>query len=159
VQPQPTLSTIVSPHHGACSSAAYRIPDTDSDSRIYAEDGCLWSYPSFNPPLIQTEIVSTRFPTEHLYVVRALYPATVAVRGLRHGYGDETIIQQRSNGDSVRPKWGITKGRKPRKRLGQACNICREKKVRCDPGVRKCARCEKHDRECKFDMPSVILVP
>jgi len=66
-------------------------------------------------------------------------------------YDDGTIVQKVINGDLVNPKWGTTKAGKPRKRLGQACNTCREKKIKCDPSVPKCAQCQKFGRECKFE--------
>lgn len=66
-------------------------------------------------------------------------------------YDDGTSSQKTGDGDAVNPKWGTTKAGKPRKRLGQACNTCREKKIKCDPSVPKCAQCKKFGRECKFD--------
>lgn len=46
---------------------------------------------------------------------------------------------------------GITKAGKPRKRLSQACNQCRDKKVKCD-GLQsiQCSQCRKFGRECTF---------
>jgi hypothetical protein len=66
-------------------------------------------------------------------------------------YSDHTHCPKSINGDVVNPKWGTTKAGKPRKRLGQACNTCREKKIRCDPQVPKCAQCQKFGRECRFE--------
>lgn len=72
-------------------------------------------------------------------------------KGECYVYDDGTAGQPSVNGDAVNPKWGTTKAGKPRKRLGQACNTCREKKIKCDPNVPKCAQCMKFGRECKFD--------
>lgn len=72
-------------------------------------------------------------------------------KGLCYVYSDGTICPKLINGDTVNPKWGTTKAGKPRKRLGQACNTCREKKIRCDPQLPKCAQCQKFGRECKFE--------
>lgn len=72
-------------------------------------------------------------------------------RGRCYVYDDGTVCEKVINGDAVNPKWGTTKAGKPRKRLGQACNTCREKKIKCDPSVPKCAQCQKFGRECKFD--------
>jgi Fungal specific transcription factor domain/Fungal Zn(2)-Cys(6) binuclear cluster domain len=69
-------------------------------------------------------------------------------------YDDGSVCQKTINGDPVNPKWGTTKAGKPRKRLGQACNTCREKKIRCDPKIPKCTQCQKFDRECKFETSS-----
>ncbi|KAK5406793.1 hypothetical protein LTR06_008287 [Exophiala xenobiotica] len=66
-------------------------------------------------------------------------------------YDDGGACQKTVDGDNVNPKWGTTKAGKPRKRLGQACNTCREKKIKCDPSTPKCAQCQKFGRECKFD--------
>ncbi|EXJ91523.1 hypothetical protein A1O3_00071 [Capronia epimyces CBS 606.96] len=72
-------------------------------------------------------------------------------RGICYIYDDGTVCQKNADGDGANPRWGTTKAGKPRKRLGQACNTCREKKIKCDPGVPKCAQCKKFGRECKFD--------
>ena len=79
-------------------------------------------------------------------------------RGPCYVYEDGAIVQKIINGDAVNPKWGTTKAGKPRKRLGQACNTCREKKIKCDPSVPKCAQCQKFGRECKFDSTYAILL-
>lgn len=48
--------------------------------------------------------------------------------------------------------WGTTKAGKPRKRLSQACNQCRDKKIKCDGRQDpKCGQCSKFGRECKFE--------
>ncbi|EXJ60808.1 hypothetical protein A1O7_04961 [Cladophialophora yegresii CBS 114405] len=75
----------------------------------------------------------------------------VPARGVCYVYDDGTRIQKPSNIEAVNPKWGTTKAGKPRKRLGQACNTCREKKIKCDPSTPKCIQCQKFSRECKFD--------
>ena len=80
--------------------------------------------------------------------------ATIEGKGLCYVYDDGTVCQKVINGDMVNPKWGTTKAGKPRKRLGQACNVCREKKIRCDPQLPKCAQCQKFGRECKFESSS-----
>lgn len=80
----------------------------------------------------------------------------IAGKGLCYVYDDGTICQKTINGDAVNPKWGTTKAGKPRKRLGQACNTCREKKIRCDPQIPKCAQCQKFGRECKFESRLVL---
>ncbi|EXJ93581.1 hypothetical protein A1O1_01973 [Capronia coronata CBS 617.96] len=72
-------------------------------------------------------------------------------KGLCYVYDDGSVCQKNADGEPVNPKWGTTKAGKPRKRLGQACNTCREKKIKCDPSVPKCAQCRKFGRECKFD--------
>jgi len=71
--------------------------------------------------------------------------------GLCYVYDDGTICPKEVNGDAVNPRWGTTKAGKPRKRLGQACNTCREKKIKCDPGYPKCAQCLRFNRECRFE--------
>jgi hypothetical protein len=66
-------------------------------------------------------------------------------------YNDGTVIQRTFDRDAFNPHWGTTKAGKPRKRLGQACNTCREKKIKCDPSVPKCHQCQRFGRECKFE--------
>jgi Fungal specific transcription factor domain/Fungal Zn(2)-Cys(6) binuclear cluster domain len=80
--------------------------------------------------------------------------ANIDGKGLCYVYDDGTVCQKVINGDMVNPKWGTTKAGKPRKRLGQACNTCREKKIRCDPQIPKCAQCQKFGRECRFESSS-----
>ena len=75
----------------------------------------------------------------------------VGGRGPCFVYDDGTVAQKLVNGDTTNTKWGTTKAGKPRKRLGQACNTCREKKIRCDPQLPKCAQCRKFGRDCKFE--------
>ena len=77
--------------------------------------------------------------------------ANVGGRGSCFVYDDGTDAQTLVNGDIMNTKWGRTKAGKPRKRLGQACNTCREKKIRCDPQLPKCAQCQKFGRDCKFE--------
>ncbi|RMZ92732.1 hypothetical protein DV736_g31, partial [Chaetothyriales sp. CBS 134916] len=81
-------------------------------------------------------------------VVREDY---ISGKGLYYVYDDGSVCPKAINGHIVNPKWGTTKAGKPRKRLGQACNTCREKKIRCDPQVPKCTQCQKFGRECKFE--------
>ena len=83
--------------------------------------------------------------------------ANIEGKGLCYIYNDGSACPKAINGDFVNPKWGTTKAGKPRKRLGQACNTCREKKIRCDPQLPKCTQCQKFGRECKFETGSVRL--
>lgn len=80
--------------------------------------------------------------------------ANIEGKGPCYIFDDGTVCQKTINGDMVNPKWGTTKAGKPRKRLGQACNTCREKKIRCDPQLPKCAQCQKFGRDCKFESNS-----
>lgn len=68
-------------------------------------------------------------PPEHGYGRMVVGERTVPGKGICYIYDDGTMCQKIINGDTVNPKWGTTKAGKPRKRLGQACNTCREKKV------------------------------
>lgn len=97
----------------------------------------------FSPPRAQIDV------QQHAKVV--VQESVVDGKGLCYIYSDGTICPKSINGDTVNPKWGTTKAGKPRKRLGQACNTCREKKIRCDPQVPKCAQCQKFGRDCKFE--------
>ena len=64
---------------------------------------------------------------------RVIREENVPAKGLCYIYDDGALCPKEINGDAVNPKWGTTKAGKPRKRLGQACNACRERKTRCDP--------------------------
>ena len=82
---------------------------------------------------------------------RVIQEETIPGRGECYVYDDGYVCPKEINGDTVNPKWGTTKAGKPRKRLGQACNTCREKKIKCDPGIPKCSQCQRFNRECRFD--------
>ena len=116
--------------------------------------GSTWSYPNTSPLGAHSAvpgIVPTNIPTDHASGPALLREEVLPGQGPCYVYEDGTIVQKIINGDTVNPKWGTTKAGKPRKRLGQACNTCREKKIKCDPSVPKCAQCQKFGRECKFD--------
>jgi len=90
-------------------------------------------------------------PTERARSRTVVREDAIPGKGICYVYDDGTICQKSINGNAVNPKWGTTKAGKPRKRLGQACNTCREKKIKCDPSFPKCTQCQKFGRECKFD--------
>ncbi|KAK4986356.1 hypothetical protein LTR66_007887, partial [Elasticomyces elasticus] len=69
--------------------------------------------------------------------------------GLCHVYDNGTRCPAVIDGESVNPIWGTTKAGKARKRLAQACLDCREKKIRCEPGIATCVQCEKAKRTCR----------
>jgi hypothetical protein len=102
-----------------------------------------------NLPAVETSRIDTGL------VKGAAREALIEGKGLCYVYEDGSICPKTVGGDVVNPKWGTTKAGKPRKRLGQACNTCREKKIRCDPQVPRCAQCQKFDRECKFETGQV----
>lgn len=69
--------------------------------------------------------------------------------GLCHVYEDGHRIPTQVDGEQVNPQWGLTKANKPRKRLAVACLDCREKKIKCEPGIASCLQCEKAKRPCR----------
>ncbi|KAI9375944.1 hypothetical protein BJX61DRAFT_23651 [Aspergillus egyptiacus] len=71
--------------------------------------------------------------------------------GLCYIYADGSHCPKVIDGVQVNANWGITKAGKPRKRLGQACLTCREKKIKCHPNLPKCDQCKKSGRECRFE--------
>lgn len=89
----------------------------------------------------------------HTKPKKVLREEVIPGKGLCYIYDDGSYCQKIINGDPVNPNWGTTKAGKPRKRLGQACNTCREKKIKCDPGNPKCSQCHKFGRECRFEAP------
>ena len=64
-------------------------------------------------------------------------------------YSDGHRIPTQVDGEQVNPAWGLTKANKPRKRLALACLDCREKKIKCEPGINSCVQCEKAMRPCR----------
>ncbi|KAF2087568.1 hypothetical protein K490DRAFT_12804, partial [Saccharata proteae CBS 121410] len=69
--------------------------------------------------------------------------------GICYVYEDGSYCRTVIDGEEVNPSWGVTKAGKPRKRLAQACLTCREKKIKCEPGVPKCAQCTRARRVCR----------
>ncbi|KAK7517130.1 uncharacterized protein IWZ02DRAFT_492437 [Phyllosticta citriasiana] len=69
--------------------------------------------------------------------------------GMCFVYEDGSYCRTMIDGEAVNPSWGVTKAGKPRKRLAQACLTCREKKIKCEPGVPKCAQCTRARRTCR----------
>ena len=65
-------------------------------------------------------------------------------------YEDGSTCPKVIDGEPVNAEWGITKAGKPRKRLAIACTTCREKKIKCQPALPKCAQCDKFGRECHY---------
>lgn len=74
---------------------------------------------------------------------------SVAGEGAYHFYEGGYRIPTHVDGEQVNPAWGLTKANKPRKRLALACLDCREKKIKCEPGVSSCLQCEKAKRPCR----------
>ncbi|GME25949.1 hypothetical protein GTA08_BOTSDO01463 [Neofusicoccum parvum] len=70
---------------------------------------------------------------------RCIGQQEVPGEGLCYVYEDGSYCRTVIDGEPVNPSWGVTKAGKPRKRLAQACLTCREKKIKCEPGVPKCA--------------------
>ncbi|KAK3621340.1 hypothetical protein LTR56_022876 [Elasticomyces elasticus] len=73
----------------------------------------------------------------------------VVGEGAYHLYEGGYRIPTQVDGEQVNPAWGLTKANKPRKRLALACLDCREKKIKCEPGVNSCLQCEKAKRHCR----------
>lgn len=73
----------------------------------------------------------------------------VTGEGTFHCYEGGYRIPTHVDGEHVNPAWGLTKANKPRKRLALACLDCREKKIKCEPGVASCLQCEKAKRPCR----------
>ena len=73
----------------------------------------------------------------------------VSGEGSYHVYGGGYRIPAQVDGEQVNPALGLTKARKPRKRLNLACLHCKEKKIKCEPRVSSCSRCEKAKRPCR----------
>ena len=65
-------------------------------------------------------------------------------------YEDGSTCPKTIDGEPVNAEWGVTKAGKPRKRLAIACTTCREKKIKCQPALPKCAQCDKFGRECHY---------
>lgn len=82
-------------------------------------------------------------------IVRYLRTMELPNQGPCHLYDDGSHIPAYVDGELVNPYWGLTKANKPRKRLALACLDCREKKIKCEPGVPSCVQCDKAKRRCR----------
>ena len=76
--------------------------------------------------------------------------------GAYYVYEGGQRIPTHVDGEQVNPAWGLTKANKPRKRLALACLDCREKKIKCEPGVSSCLQCEKAKRVCRRYVRTVM---
>lgn len=77
---------------------------------------------------------------------------TVPGRRVCYIYDIGGICRKFVNGNTISPQWGTTKAGKLRKRLTQACDSCREKKVKCDAGGPPCVQCQKLGRKYAFQL-------
>jgi len=68
-----------------------------------------------------------------------------------HMYEGGKCLPYEINGERVNEWWGLTKANIPRKRLATACNRCRDKKIRCEPGEGGCTSCRKSRQVCQRD--------
>lgn len=66
-----------------------------------------------------------------------------------HIYEGGKCLPAEVNGERVNEWWGLTKANIPRKRLSTACDRCRQKKVRCEPGEGGCLQCYKARHVCQ----------
>lgn len=119
---------------------------------------------SHRPPLSQsssqsafsnTEFLDTSRPGPYIrsddkWLPRFLREEYLPNEGLCYFYDDGTHCPAVIHGEQVNPYWGVTKAGKPRRRLFLACQSCRDKKIKCEPGYPKCAQCDKFGRECRF---------
>lgn len=80
---------------------------------------------------------------------RCIGQQDVPGEGLCYVYEDGSYCRTIIDGEPVNPSWGVTKAGKPRKRLAQACLTCREKKIKCEPGIPKCSQCARARRTCR----------
>jgi hypothetical protein len=134
----------ISHYHASPPLNGHVYPYTTSDSGArMAGHAPHSSFPEARSP---TQATNPEVPNS-----KVLVGEQVVEGKLCYVYSDRTHCPKSINGDIVNPKWGTTKAGKPRKRLGQACQTCREKKIRCDPQVPKCAQCQKFGRECRFE--------
>lgn len=95
------------------------------------------------PTYPQLATIVSQTPTRYLGIKN--YPG----QGTFHLYEDGYRIPTQVDGETVNPQWGLTKANKPRKRLALACLDCRDKKTKCEPGVKGCLQCVKAKRTCR----------
>ena len=158
----PGLSNTTSLNYHAAQPSVYEqspLHPSDPTSRARGlhpdhNQGTVWPYP--NSRALERHTALPTVPTQGPPLDRAqgrivVREEVIPGKGVCYIYDDGTYCQKIINGDAVNPKWGTTKAGKPRKRLGQACNTCREKKIKCDPSYPKCTQCLKFGRECKFE--------
>lgn len=84
-------------------------------------------------------------------VPRCVEQRYVNGKGLCYIYEDGSFCEAVVRGEPVNPDWGLTRAGRARKRLAKACNSCREKKVKCEPGnTYRCQRCSRKGQDCQW---------
>lgn len=82
---------------------------------------------------------------------RCIGQKVIQGKGMCYVYDDGTYCEAVVRGEVVNPEWGLTRAGRARKRLAKACNGCREKKVKCEPGsTSRCQRCLRKGQECQW---------
>ena len=76
-------------------------------------------------------------------------------KGMCYVYDDGSHVQKTIDDESVNTIWRSIKAGKPRKRLAIACLMCRERKIKCEPGDGKCVQCAKSGYECRYSQPTL----
>lgn len=152
-QPEPSHHGDVGrPPHNDSAGKMYPPPSTTSAPGVSsAPVGHFTGQPAHDGPMDIAKPVRRRTEGSSRAPVRALRcvgQRNVAGEGLCYVYEDGSHCRAIIDGERVNPSWGITKAGKPRKRLAQACNTCREKKIKCEPGDPKCTQCAKSQRPC-----------
>lgn len=155
-QPQtgnlPPLSQVASLH--SSGDMRHHTPTRSDPSAVGYPHGQLPFHSTpFHDKLPSGELSSPEASGRHEKTVR---PHVVDERyiegeGICYVYADGSHCPKAIDGIPVNANWGVTKAGKPRKRLAQACLICREKKIKCQPNLPKCDQCQKSGRECRFE--------
>ena len=129
--------------------AAYQTPMTTPLSTSYPRYHDSNDYSTASPASLPTQN-SQEFSRPPKPVKKPIREEHVPGEGMCYIYDDGSYVRKVIDGESVNAQWGVTKAGKPRKRLAVACLICREKKIKCEPGVDKCTQCQKSGRECIY---------
>lgn len=88
-------------------------------------------------------------PAGPAIVPRCVGQERIPGKGLCYIYEDGSFCEAVVRGEAVNPEWGLTRAGRARKRLAKACNSCREKKVKCEPGTSyHCQRCSRKGQDC-----------
>ncbi|KAF2852076.1 hypothetical protein T440DRAFT_393811 [Plenodomus tracheiphilus IPT5] len=136
----------VQPSHGDPSGTNYRLSLSTADSLGSITNHAAQDELGDMDRPVRRRLDGSRAP---LRASRCVGQRDMPGEGVCYVYEDGTYCRAIIDGEPVNPSWGITKAGKPRKRLAQACLTCREKKIKCEPGVPKCHQCAKSQRVCR----------
>ncbi|KAH0840544.1 hypothetical protein FOPE_05705 [Fonsecaea pedrosoi] len=122
-----------------------------SPSQSHPMNGRAWAYPNTSRSEVHTATPDPRAAsTSHGPGRATTEEELVDPPGSCHAHEKDSMCSKNSDGDGLSSTWSSSRSTNLKKRNGQACDGCRERKMRCDFKFPKCTMCKSIDRECTF---------